>query len=76
MGKSVCIRQSYNGVPPGAATFSVPISHGHIERIETTMSETGERVEIIVADFGTTLKRISVHGQRVTKMDGSSIFLV
>ena len=75
MGKTVCIRQYYNGIPPGVATFSFPIFHGHIERIETKMSAKGERVEIITGDFGTILKRISVHGQRLIKMNGSSIFL-
>lgn len=42
MGKSISIRQCYNGVPPGTATFSFPIFQGHIEHIKTTISETGE----------------------------------
>ena len=75
MGKSICVRQYYNGIPPGVATLSFPIFYGHIERIETTISDTGEVVEIIAKDFGTILKRISVHGQRLTQMDGSSVFL-
>ena len=75
MGKSISVRQYYNGTPPCAATFSFPIFHGHIERIDTRMSKTGENVEIIAKDFGTALKRVSVYGQRLTKIDGSSVFL-
>jgi hypothetical protein len=75
MGKSISIRQYYNGVPPGAATFSFPIFHGHIENIKTTISKTGERVEIIAEDFGATFNRISVHGQRLIKTGISSVFL-
>ncbi|MBN2315446.1 MAG: hypothetical protein JXM79_16065 [Sedimentisphaerales bacterium] len=74
-GKSISIRQYYNGVPPGAGTFSFPIFQGHIEHIKTTMSETGERVEIIAADFGVIFHRISVHGQRLVKTGISSVFL-
>ena len=75
MGKSISIRQCYNGVPPGAATFSFPILQGHVEHIKTTISETGERVEIIAEDFGATCNRISVHGQRLTKTGISTVFL-
>lgn len=75
LGKSVFIRQYYNGAPPSAATFSFPIFHGHMDSIETTLSKTGERVEIIAGDFGTALKRVSVRGQRLTKIDNSSVFL-
>jgi hypothetical protein len=75
MGKSISIRQCYNGVPPGAATFSFPIFHGHIERIETTISATCEKVEIIARDLSTVLKRVSVHGQRLIKTVDSSVLL-
>ena len=75
MGKSICINQYYNGVPPGTATFSFPIFHGYIERIQTTMAETGESVEIIAGDFSTALKRILVHGQRLAKTEDSCVFL-
>jgi len=75
MGKSICIRQYYNGIPPGAATFDIPIFQGHIEHIKTTISETGERVEIIAEDFGATFKRLSIHGRRLIKTGTSSIFL-
>jgi hypothetical protein len=75
MGKSICIRQYYNGVAPGAATFSFPIFRGHVERIQTKLSRDGERVEIVATDFGTNLTRTSVYGQRVARADGSNIFL-
>jgi hypothetical protein len=75
LGKSVCIRQYYNGVPPGAATFNLSIFHGHLERIQTTVSGTGEKVEITAGDFGTALKRVLVHGQRLTKTNDSCVFL-
>jgi len=75
MGKSVCIRQYYNAVPPGAAAFSFSIFHGCIERIDTKLSAESERVEIIAGDFSTNLKRISVYGRRLAKTDGSSVFM-
>ncbi|MEJ2702427.1 MAG: hypothetical protein P8Z79_08290 [Sedimentisphaerales bacterium] len=75
MGKAICIRQYYNGVPPGVAAFSFPIFHGHIERINTSFSAKGERVEITPEDLGTTLKRISVHGRRLVKTSDSCVFL-
>jgi hypothetical protein len=75
MGKAVCIRQYFNGVPPGAAAFSFPIFHGHVERIETKLSPEGERVEIAAGDFSTNLKRVSVYGQRLARADGSNVFL-
>lgn len=73
MGKSVCIRQYYNGAAPGAAAFSFPIFHGCIERIETKLFAEGERVEIIARDFSANLKRFCVYGQRLSKSDGSSV---
>jgi hypothetical protein len=75
MGQTVSIRQYYNGIPPGMATFSIPIFHGHIECIRTKLSKTGERVEIIANDISKALKRIFVHGQRLIKTNDSSIFL-
>ena len=74
-GKKLCIRQYYNGVPPGAATFSLPIFHGHIDSIETELSPDGESVEIVAKDFSANLKRLSVYGQRLAKSDGSDVFL-
>lgn len=75
MDKSVCIRQYFNGVPPGAAAFSFPIFYGQIESIEIKLRPDGERVEVIARDFSANLKRISVYGQRLAEAGGSSIFL-
>jgi hypothetical protein len=75
MGKHICIRQCYNGVPPGAAAFSVPIFDGQIEGIETNISDKGEAVEIIARDFSANLERIIVYGQRVAKGDDANVFL-
>jgi len=75
MGKTVCIRQYFNGIPPGAAAFSFPIFRGQIEGMETKLSPTSELVEIIARDFSENLKRISVFGQRLAKADGSNVFL-
>ncbi len=74
-GKKLSIGQYYNGIPPGAATFSLPIFHGHVDSIETELSADSELVEVTASDFSATLKRLSVHGQRVVKADGSDIFL-
>ncbi len=75
MGKRVCIRQYFNGVPPDVAPFSFPIFCGQIENIETRLTCDGETVEIIARDFSANLKRISVYGQRLAKADGSNMFL-
>jgi hypothetical protein len=75
MGKPLCIRQIYNGIPPGAATFSLPIFEGHIEDIETRLDPNGENIEIIAKDFSTTLSRITVYGQRVTTSNDTTLFL-
>jgi hypothetical protein len=74
MGKSVCVRQIYNGAPPDAEAFSLPIFEGQIENIETKIDFDGDKVEIIAKDFSVSLSRITVYGQRVTD-DGSTLFL-
>ncbi|MCH8120434.1 MAG: hypothetical protein IIC00_11985 [Planctomycetes bacterium] len=65
MGKTVYIRQYFNGVPPGAAAFSLPIFCGQIENIETRLAASGEKVEVIAKDFSANLERVSVYGQRL-----------
>ncbi|MFB0524296.1 MAG: hypothetical protein ACETVZ_02065 [Phycisphaerae bacterium] len=74
-GKTVCIREYFNGVPPGGAAFSFPIFSGQIESIETRLTPDAEMVEIVAKDFSTNLKRISVYGQRLARADGSNVFL-
>jgi len=75
MGKTVCIRQYFNGVPPGAAAFSFPIFYGQIESIDIKLAPDGEKAEVIARDFSANLKRVSVYGQRLTKASNSSVFL-
>jgi len=75
VGKTICIRQIYNGSAPGAAAFSFPIFDGQVEDMETRLGPDGERVEIVAKDFSANLKRISVYGQRVGGSDGSTLFL-
>jgi hypothetical protein len=75
MGKSVRIEQVYNGLAPGASSFSFAIFVGQIEEIETRIDKEGEFVEIIVRDFSSQLKRVTVYGQRIRSSDGSSVFL-
>ncbi len=75
MGKSLCIRQIYNGIPPGAAAFGLPIFDGQIETIETKIDSDGEILEVIAKDFSASLSRITVYGQRITDTDSSTLFL-
>jgi len=75
MGKSICIRQIYNSIPPGIAAFSLPIFVGQIESVQTNLNSDGEKIEIIAKDFSAILSRITVYGQRVSGSDGSTLFL-
>jgi len=74
-GKTVCVRQYYNGVPPGASAFSFPVLNGQIDSIETERTADEETVEIIARDFSANIRRISIYGQRLAKADGSNICL-
>lgn len=74
-GRKLCIRQYYNGVPPGSATIGLPIFHGSIDTVETKMSPEGELVDIIARDFSSILKRLTTYGRRVAKADGTNVFL-
>ena len=74
-GKTVCVRQYYNAYLCSSAVFGLPIFSGQIESIETRRTADGEKLEIIARDFSVNLKRLSVHGQRLAKADGSSIFI-
>lgn len=75
MGKTVCIRQYYNGVPPGAATFSLPIFCGQIDGIEKQVSPNGEQTEITARDFSANMERVTVYGQRAAAGNSSDMFL-
>jgi hypothetical protein len=75
MGKSISIQWFFNGVPPAAAAFSISIFEGHIEGIETKLSSEDNKIEIIAKDLSANLRRVTVYGQRVSNLDGSSLFL-
>jgi len=75
MGKSVSVRQMYNGIPPGVAAFSLSIFEGQIESIETELGSNGEDVEIIAKDFSANLRRITVYGQRLVEAGSCTVFL-
>ncbi len=75
MGKTVCIRQYYNGTPPRTAAFSLPIFCGQIDKIETNFSSKDQTIEIIARDISANLERITVYGRRTTNNNGSDIFL-
>ncbi|MBC8472093.1 MAG: hypothetical protein H8D56_21755 [Planctomycetes bacterium] len=75
IGRTVRIRQYFNGIPPGAGAFSFPLFHGQIENIETQVTAAGEKVEITARDFSAILKRVSVYGRRLAESGDSSVFL-
>ncbi|MHC4113498.1 MAG: hypothetical protein ACYSUY_20685 [Planctomycetota bacterium] len=75
MGEHVCIRQVYNGIPPGAAAFALSLFEGQIEGIEMEIGDKGERIEVLVRDFSASLKRITVYGQRLGNSNSSSLIL-
>jgi len=70
MGKSICIRQYYNGVPPGVATFSIPVFVGNIEGIEKDVNQNGAKVEIVTRDFSANF--IWQANQKLRWFDGFS----
>jgi hypothetical protein len=75
MGRTVRISQYFNGTPPGAAVFGLTLFHGQIENLDIQISANSEKVVITARDFSTTLKRITVYGQRLAQADDLSLFL-
>jgi hypothetical protein len=75
LGKSILIQQVYNHLSPGASACGFPIFTGHIESIETKLTSAGEIVEVIAKDFSVECNRLSVYGQRVKDLDGTTVFL-
>jgi hypothetical protein len=75
MGKSVRIEQLFNGLAPRVSVFSFVIFVGQIEGIDTRIGKDGELIEIVAKDFSSQLKRITIYGQRIRGVDGSSEFL-
>ena len=74
-GRTVRISRYFNGIPPGAAAFSLPLFHGQIENLDIQMSASIEKAVITVRDFSSNLKRISVYGQHLAQAGNSSVFL-
>ena len=75
IGKTICIRQIYNGTEPGTSAFSIPVFVGQIEGIDTKLSDNSEVVEVMARDFSAKLKRFTVYGQYVCNLDNSILFL-
>jgi len=75
MGRTVCLRQLYNAIPPETAIDSLPVFTGQIEGIETSLDGRDETVEILVKDYSAALDRITVYGRHVLRNDGSTLFL-
>jgi len=75
MGRTVSVRQLYNGVPPGQATFDLPIFVGQIEGAQSTIDASGQTSTIMAADFSTVMRRITVYGRHVLATDGFTTFL-
>jgi hypothetical protein len=75
MGRTVRISQYFNGIPPGAAAFGLPLFHGRIENLDIQLAANGEKVVITVRDFSAILKRISVYGQHLAGAGDASVFL-
>lgn len=75
IGKSINICQIYNDSAPAVAAEGLPIFVGRIEAIDSKLTSTGEIVEVVARDFGAELQRITIYGQRVRNLDGSTLFL-
>ncbi len=75
MGKSISVRQLYDGGIGKALPEGVSIFEGQIERIETNIDDEGEVVQIIAKDLAAELYRITVYGKRVLTTDGQTLFL-
>jgi hypothetical protein len=73
--KSVSIRQACGEVPNAGTIQGFSLFEGVIEGIETRLDSEGEHVEITARDFGATLERISVYGERVSEGDGATVLL-
>ena len=75
MGKSISVRQLYDGGIGRALPEGVSIFEGQIERIETNIDDNGEVVQIVAKDLAAVLDRITIYGKRVLTTDGQTLFL-
>jgi hypothetical protein len=72
MGRTICLSQCHNRIPPATAIADLPVFVGQIEGMETTTDGGNESVEILVKDFSAVLRRITVYGQHVLQNTGST----
>jgi hypothetical protein len=75
-GAEICVSQHYNSSPPSVVIEKLPVFVGQIETIESNLSDKGEDVQIVAADYNASLKRIIVCGRYVSGIDGSAKFLI
>jgi hypothetical protein len=75
-GAQICISQHYNSSPPSVVIGTLPIFVGQIETIERDLSDKGENVQVVAADFNANLKRAIIYGRYVSDIDGSAKFLM
>jgi len=75
IGRNLTVCQIYNDSAPGASAEALPIFAGRIEKMDSKLTSAGEIVEIVARDFSAELQRITVYGQRVLDLDGSTLFL-
>lgn len=74
-GRPVVIRWLYNNLYPAGGSDGIVIFVGCVERIETTIGQDGESIEVVVRDFSATLERITVSGRWVRDVNGGITFV-
>ena len=72
MGRTICLSQCYNRIPPETAITDLPVFVGQIESMETATDGGSESVEIVARDFSAVLRRITVYGRHVFQGAGST----
>ncbi len=75
-GARICISQHYSVSPPSVVIETLPVFVGQIETIESNLSDKGENVQIVTADYNANLKRTIIYGRYVSDVDGSAKFLI
>ena len=76
MGKSVSVRQLYNGGTGQSFVTELCIFSGHVESVDTEVGSKGRLVTIEARDISARLDRITVHGRRVATQGGNTLRLV
>jgi hypothetical protein len=75
-GAQICISQHYNSSPPLVVVGTLPVFVGQIETVERNLSDKGENIQVVAADFNADLKRTIIYGRYVSDVDGSAKFLM